>query len=143
IPKELQEDVRKMFDTPADKRTEAQKELAKKYEGRLRPNPRELRRLDPEYGKGVDDVDKQVKALAAETAEPKIHALWDRGEPSPTYVLRRGSPSSFGQLVGPGVPSVLTDGKTPFVAKAPWPGAHKTGRRLAFAQWLVRPDHPL
>jgi hypothetical protein len=27
--------------------------------------------------------------------------------------------------------------------KPPWPGANKTGRRLAFARWLTRPDHPL
>src|SRR5260221_1769560 len=83
------------------------------------------------------------RSFAAQSPEPKIHALWDRGEPTPTYVLRRGSPTNFGQLVGPGVPSVLTDGKPPFAVKPPWPGARKTGRRLAFAQWLVRPDHPL
>jgi hypothetical protein len=38
---------------------------------------------------------------------------------------------------------VLTNGKTPFDVKPPWPGAKKTGRRLAFARWLTRPDHPL
>jgi hypothetical protein len=75
--------------------------------------------------------------------EPRVQALWDRGEPSPTYVYRRGDPLSPGRLVGPGVPSVLTDGKTPFEVKPPWPGAKKTGRRLAFARWLTRPDHPL
>ena len=48
---------------------------------------------------------------------------------------------SPGPLVGPGVPSVLTDGQTPFVAEPPFPG--KTGRRLAFARWLTQPDHPL
>jgi Protein of unknown function (DUF1553)/Protein of unknown function (DUF1549)/Planctomycete cytochrome C len=143
LPKELHDDLRKMFDTPADKRTESQKALAKKYESRLRVSPRELKKLDPAYAKEADEVDRQVKALAALSPEPKIHALYDRGDPSPTYVLRRGSPTSFGQLVGPGVPSALTDGKTPFAVKPPWPGAHKTGRRLAFAQWLVRPDHPL
>jgi hypothetical protein len=37
----------------------------------------------------------------------------------------------------------LTDGKTPFDVRPPWPGAKQTGRRLAFARWLVRPDHPL
>ena len=143
MPKELHEDLRKMFATPADKRTEPQRELAKKYESRLRVSPRELRRLDPDYAKEADEVDRQVKAFAAQSPDPKIHALWDRGDPSPTYVLRRGSPTNFGQLVGPGVPSVLTDGKTPFAPKPPWPGSNKTGRRLAFAQWLVRPDHPL
>ncbi len=46
-------------------------------------------------------------------------------------------------MVGPGVPSVLTDGRTPFVVSPPWPGAKQTGRRLAFARWLIQPDHPL
>src|SRR4030095_6063999 len=41
LPKELHEDLRKMFTTPADKRTEPQNELAKKYESRLRVSPRE------------------------------------------------------------------------------------------------------
>jgi mono/diheme cytochrome c family protein len=86
----------------------------------------------------------RLKAAEARSLpEPRIQALWDRGEPSPTYVYRRGDPLSPGPLVGPGVPSVLTDGKTPFDVKPPWPGAHKTGRRLALARWLTRPDHPL
>jgi hypothetical protein len=73
-----------------------------------------------------------------------IRALWDRGEPSPTYVLRRGEHDKPGPLVGPGVPSVLTDGRTPFVAEPPFPnGTRKTGRRLAFARWLTHPGHPL
>ncbi len=75
--------------------------------------------------------------------EPAIQALWDRGEPSPTYLYRRGDPAQPTLLVGPGVPSVLTDGKTPFIAQPPWPGARQTGRRLAFARWLTRLDHPL
>jgi hypothetical protein len=75
--------------------------------------------------------------------EPRIQALWDRGDPSPTYLYRRGDPLTPGQLVGPGVPSVLTDGKTPFAVTPPWPGAKKTGRRLAFARWLTRPENPL
>jgi cytochrome c553 len=75
--------------------------------------------------------------------EPKIQALWDRGEPSPTYLYRRGDYLQPTTLVGPGVPSVLTDGKTPFPVVTPWPGANKTGRRLAFAKWVIQPNHPL
>jgi hypothetical protein len=41
------------------------------------------------------------------------------------------------------VPTVLTDGKTPFDAKPPWKGAKKTGNRLALAKWLIQPNHPL
>ncbi len=90
------------------------------------------------------DSESRIKALQAQLlTEPKIRALWDRGEPSPTYLLQRGDYLRPGRLVGPGVPSVLTDGKTPFEVKPPWPGAKKTGRRLALAHWLTRPDHPL
>jgi hypothetical protein len=90
------------------------------------------------------ETEDRVKALQKRRPqEPRVQALWDRGEPSPTYIYQRGDPLRPGLLVGPGVPSVLTDGKTPFAVKPPWPGAKKTGRRLAFARWLTRPDHPL
>lgn len=89
-------------------------------------------------------VDRQIQSLVSQKqTEPQIRALWDRGEPSPTYIYRRGDYLQPGRLVGPGVPSVLTDGKTPFDVQPPWPGANKTGRRLALARWLISPDHPL
>jgi len=73
-----------------------------------------------------------------------IRALWDRGEPSPTYILRRGEYNKPGRLVGPGVPTALTDRRTPFVVEPPFPdGTPKTGRRLAFARWLTQAGHPL
>src|SRR5439155_26740314 len=91
-----------------------------------------------------EDTVRRIAALeASRHPEPKIRALWDRGEPSATYVYRRGDPLSPGRLVGPGVPSLLTDGKSPFVVAPPAPGAKQTGRRLAFARWLTQPDHPL
>jgi mono/diheme cytochrome c family protein len=94
--------------------------------------------------KPLPDTPARIKALQAQLLpEPKIRALWDRGEPSPTYLLQRGDYLRPGRLVSPGVPSVLTDGKTPFEIKPPWPGAKKTGRRLTLARWLTRPDHPL
>ena len=94
--------------------------------------------------KAKAEPDDRVKALEAQRLpEPRVQALWDRGQPSPTYISRRGDWLSPSRLVGPGVPSVLTDGKTPFEVKPPWPGAKQTGRRLAFARWLTRPDNPL
>lgn len=76
--------------------------------------------------------------------DASIRALWDVGYASPTYLLRRGEHDKPGPWVGPGVPSVLTDGRTPFEVVPPFPGGTpKTGRRLAFARWLIRPEHPL
>ena len=87
---------------------------------------------------------KQVKLLQAKVLpKPQIRALFDRGTPSPTYIQLRGDPMSPGDWVQPAVPSVLSNGETPFDVKPPWPGATKTGRRLALARWLIQPDHPL
>jgi hypothetical protein len=107
-------------------------------------NREQLRKRDPAFRKAEEETQRHVQALQARrTPEPTIRALWDRGEPSPTYIYQRGDYLSPGRLVGPGVPSVLTDGRTPLDVQPPWPGANKTGRRLAFARWLIRPDHPL
>lgn len=91
----------------------------------------------------ADETRKWEQAGSNADERPMIRALWDRGEPSPAYILQRGNYLSPGRLVGPGVPSVLTDGRTPLEIQPPWPGSTKTGRRLAFARWLTRKDHPL
>jgi hypothetical protein len=133
-----------MLATPPDKRDTVQRYLADKFEKQLRIDRNTLKTLDAAFKKEFEETESRVRALdSRRLPEPRIQALWDRGNPSPTYVYRRGDPLSPGRLVGPGVPSVLTDGKTPFQVKPPWPGAKKTGRRLAFARWLTQPDHPL
>jgi hypothetical protein len=144
LPEVLRADLRTMLATAAEKRDAVQRYLAEKFEKQLRFDRAALKALDPSFKKESDETEGRVKALEGQRQpEPRIHALWDRGEPTPTYVSRRGDPQSLGRLVGPGVPSVLTDGRTPFVVELPWPGAKATGRRLAFARWLTRPDHPL
>jgi hypothetical protein len=45
--------------------------------------------------------------------------------------------------VGPGIPAVLDNPDHPYQFPDPKPEWHHTGRRLALAQWLTRPDHPL
>lgn len=93
----------------------------------------------------VEQLEHEILQVKRQMQPPlTIRALWDRGEPSPTYILRRGEYNRPGAWVGPGVPSALTDGQTPFTVQPPFPGGTpKTGRRLAFANWLVQPDNPL
>ena len=121
----------------------------KKYEDQITALTKELaekKKTLPakEFADVKKNSDKQIKELkSAIPTQPLIRALWDRGVPSPSYIYRRGEFTNPGRLVGPGLPSMLTDGKTPFDAKPPYPGSKSTGRRLAFAKWLVQDDHPL
>jgi cytochrome c553 len=144
LPEVLRADLRKMLATPPDKRDAVQKYLAEKFEKGLRFGVAELMELDTAFRKVAEENARKAEPLDNRLLRgPTILALWDRGDPSPSYVYRQGNPEKPGPVVGPGVPSVLTDGRTPFVVQPPWPGAKKTGRRLALARWLVRPEHPL
>jgi len=144
LPEVLRADLRRMLATPPAKRDAVQKYLAEKFEKELRYDVSALIGRSDEFRKAFEENARKMEPFQNQllTGSP-ILALWDRGDPSPTYIYRKGDPQKPSRMVGPGVPSVLTDGRTPFVVKPPWPGAKKTGRRSALAQWLVRPDHPL
>ena len=102
----------------------------------------ELERL--KTAPSANDTEKRIKDLVASLpGEPQIFALWDRGEPSPTYIYRRGDYQNAGALAQPGVPAVLAEPGATYEIAPPRPGAKSTGRRLAFARWLVAPQQPL
>ena len=141
---ELYEEFRAAQKVSQGRLTLRQEELLARYETFLKPTESQLREMHPELGEELNEMDARLKSLRREMPPPlTVRALWDRGDPSPTYILKRGEHNRPGRLVGPGVPSALTDGRTPFEYSRPWKNAPSTGRRLAFAKWLTRPDHPL
>lgn len=94
--------------------------------------------------KDAKQINDKIKSLKSKLQElPKIRALWDRGQPSPTYVYRRGDEMQPASLVEPGVPSALTAAAPPVGIQPLRHSTRKTGRRLALARWLVQPTHPL
>ena len=140
----LAQDLRQLLKTSEEDRDSRQKSLAKEYMQLLTVTSNELKERDAVYRREAQSLERKIAWLQyRQEPEPRIRALWDRGAPSPTYLLQRGDYLSPGRLVGPGVPSVLTDGRTPFQVEPPWPGSKKTGRRLALAKWLVDRNHPL
>ncbi|MCA9122607.1 MAG: DUF1553 domain-containing protein [Planctomycetaceae bacterium] len=88
-------------------------------------------------------LEEQVKqAEALRRPEPRIRALWSRGEPSPTFLLKRGNYLTPGIEVPPQIPTFLSRSDSSFAEDQLRPPL-TTKRRLAFAQWLTRDDHPL
>ena len=143
LPEVIRADVKVAFATDINDHNEIQRYLHEKFQDALELSDKALK-ADKVFAALTKEVDETVKVLEEEKREtPTIRALWDRGQPSPTYIYVRGDYTQSGRLVGPGVPSVLTDGKTPFELVAPEGGAVGTGRRLALANWLVDGEHPL
>lgn len=144
LPEAIRADVQVMLRTPPEQRTEVQKYLADKLETSLKGGREQFEAFDPKFKEFAQEIDKRIAALNGQRKSlPMVRALWDRGEPSPTYILTRGDYLTPGEPVGAGFPAVLAGDTPDLVDTPPWPGAKKTGRRLAFARWLTRADHPL
>ena len=143
LPEQIRVDVDTALKIGDSDRSEIQKYLAEKFTPSIKFDE-ESAAKDKDYAAVKKKADDEVKSLTAQKRQPPtIRALWDRGRPSPTYIYIRGDHRQSGRLVGPGVPSVLTDGKTPFEPAEVANGSEGTGRRLALANWLIEPNHPL
>ncbi|MEO2011508.1 MAG: PSD1 and planctomycete cytochrome C domain-containing protein [Pirellulaceae bacterium] len=147
VPESTRDATRLAIETVEKKRTEAQRELAAKYEDILRVTNAEITMaLSDSDRKTREDLRSQLLSneqfLAAHPFE-KIQALWDVGKPPTIRLLHRGDVEYAGPKVDPGFLSVLsTAGESTAVASSQAVG-ETTGLRLAFAEWLTRPGHPL
>ena len=143
LPAEVRAEVRAVADTPADKRTEAQRTVAEKYKSALEFSDQELSRKYSELRTKTQGMQKDLTTAREKLAPPpRVRVLADNLEPSQAYLLQRGDPVGFGDPVEPGVPGVLQSAALkPFAPVPPFAGT--SGRRLALANWLTQPNHPL
>jgi mono/diheme cytochrome c family protein len=142
----LDPSYRAALDTPKDKRTPEQKEIAKYAENKLDVKYEELWAVMP------DEVKKPRAALRrkmhdldweAPTPLPKALAVADKLDPvPPAYVFRGGEVHSPTREVKPQFPKVLLPKDAREEAEIT-PVGKSTGRRTALAKWLTSPDNPL
>jgi hypothetical protein len=92
----------------------------------------------------IAELKKQIGDLQAmKKSYGKVQALWDVGPAPTSRVHRRGNVHAPGVLVQAGFPEILQAPGTLVAAKADDVSGESSGRRLALAHWLTRPDHPL
>jgi hypothetical protein len=128
------------FQAEAGSRTSVQKELVKRFAGKLEEEVRSSATAE-EKGR-LEELERRLAAVNAGRPKDRPRAyIWyeDSAKAPPTYVLQRGDPARHKQEVTPGLPAVLV-GQQP---EPPQPLARSTGRRLWLARWLTRPDNPL
>ncbi len=96
------------------------------------PDAEEKKKLREEIKRAKDDNGPFEWALAVKERE---------GKPLATHLLVRGSAASPAGEVEPAFLAVLGGEKPEFLADDP--EGSSTGRRLAFAEWMVSPKNPL
>jgi len=146
LPEAVREDLRKASETPEENRGALEKYLVERFmPSLLHAEIEELKERSEDFRQEADKLQAAIEEAKKKLEpEPKIRALYDMGgEPTSTYVLKRGEPFKLGAMVLPGVPSVLSERITPYeVNKPPWT-TDTSGRRLALARWLTQDNHPL
>ena len=95
----------------------------------------ELLKRNPELTKASERLHEQIELLKEEG--PRHSFVGNFVKPVVTKVLHRGSPENPRDEVMPSGFSIL-DGDLGLDSKTP-----EAKRRLAFAEWLTNPDHPL
>ena len=147
LPKAVRSDLKAALDTPANKRSAAQREFASKYGARVHVTEAEVdTALGDADRQTLDGLDAQIKKLGSQLRGwdiELIQALWDVGSAPQIRVLQRGDVNFAGPVVEPGFLTVLSSPNHPQAVPSPRAVGTTTGLRLAFSEWLTHPEHPL
>ena len=145
VPEALREDVSLALETPVEQRNQVQTYFATKLEKELEVLPKEVDALLEEKERAASaKLQRRIATLRSwRRTHGRIEAAWDAGKIPEIRLLHRGELTTPGALVQPGVPAVLSRPGEDQLQRPHDTKGDSSGRRLALARWLVRPDHPL
>jgi hypothetical protein len=147
LPESIRADVKAAIETPEKKRSKKQMELVGEYEKRVAVTEAEVdAALNDVDRDSLDELQTQIKAAETELARrnvEKVQALWDVGKAPTIRLLHRGDVDFAGPVVEPGFLTVMSRPGQADATASPSAVGETTGLRLAFAEWLTSPDHPL
>ena len=146
VPSVIREDFTKAFAIVAEDRDEVQTYLVKKFGPTVEIGDDEiLSAASPSHKERLAQLRRQIEEWErSRTGLERIQALWDGGRLPAIRLLQRGSVESPGPSVKPGFLSVLcSPHETCLATPSPRRAGETTGYRLALAEWLTDPKHPL
>jgi len=140
----LRGELRSAYQTPADKRSDAQKALLDKHPS-VNISPGVLYQYNQAAADELKKFDQKIAEIrSAKPAEEFLRVLMEPAGHTPeTHLFHRGDYRQPKQVVAPGALSVCgsDSGRAEFAAKSE--SLPTSGRRLAFAAWLTGGDNPL
>ena len=145
VPEPLREDVHLALETPVEQRNQVQTYLVTKLEKELEVLPKEVDALldEKEQSESAKLQERIATLKSWRRSHGRIEAAWDAGKVPEIRLLHRGELTTPGAVVQPGVPAVLSRPGETRLQRPPDTKGASSGRRLALARWLIRPDHPL
>ena len=146
VPDVIREDLRAAVATDTADRTEVQKYLVSKFGPSVEVTDKEIdSSVSESDGEGLSRLEKELKTWRGYRHElHKLRPLWDGDEIPVIRLLQRGSVESPGPAVKPGFLEILCKAGDDCLASPSPNRAGKTkGYRLALAEWLTDPEHPL
>lgn len=147
LPAQIRADTKAAIKADVKKRTPVQAYLVEKFAKQLTVDDKAVDKiLQPADRQKLQDFQAAIRAKQQTLASlqlQKVQALWDVGQPPTIRLLHRGDVDFAGPKVTPGFLSVLSQpGQTDATSSLHAKG-ETNGLRLAFAEWLTSPDHPL
>ena len=146
LPEEIRNDTKAAVQADDDL-TDVQKYLLEKFGKKLEVTPEEVDALlekNQQHKAEKERIDSRTATLEGyRRSYGKIQTLWDVGPPPATRLLQRGAVESPGPKVKPGFLEVLSRPGETDVARPADAKGETSGYRLALAQWLTNPEHPL
>ena len=147
LPEEIRADVKEAVRTDEEKLTDVQKYLLEKFGDKLEVTPEEVTELlekNEPHRAEQERIKSRIATLEGyRRSYGKIQALWDVGPPPATRLLQRGAVESPGPRVKPGFLEILSRPGESDVDRPAQATGETSGYRLALAQWMTSPDHPL
>ena len=140
----LREQLRAARDTPADQRTDQQKQLLDANPS-VNVTPGVLYQYLPQAAEELKGFDaKAAEIRATKPAETFVRALVEPAGHAPdARLFHRGDHAQPKQVVQPAPPLVAMPEDAPLSFAANDSSLPTTGRRLALARWLASSDNPL
>lgn len=143
LPEAIHDEAKAARATPDAKRTEAQKDLMRKYPS-LNVSAGSLYLYDAKAAAELKTLADRAESLRKKKpVEEFVRALTEvPGQVPTTFLHHRGDPDQPKQPVAPAGLTIVDDSHPLRLPAAP-PAGGTTGRRLALADWLTDPQHPL
>lgn len=100
VPENVREEVRAAASAKAGARTEAQKALAAKYDSVVNISNNDVFDKNPDVKTTVNNLQKDLNTAREKLLpKPNVRILTDNPEQSVSYLLRRGDPVDYGEVV--------------------------------------------